>query len=76
MTGLRILAALTLFCLAFTSGAETRQRHKTYAAHPDCNITMPCEGVAPSVRVVRAMGGFGAASRWCGCWPDGKATVG
>ena len=43
-----ILAALALVCAA--SNAEARQRHRTYLAHPDCNVTMPCEGVAPSPR--------------------------
>ena len=43
-----ILAALALVCAA--SNAEARQRHRTYLARPDCNVTMPCEGVAPSPR--------------------------
>ena len=59
-----ILAALALVCAA--SNAEARQRHRTYLAHPDCNVTMPCEGVSPSVRgerIVKAMGGFGVAQK-------------
>lgn len=65
----RFIAACicALFCLAFTTGSEARQRGwPTYAAHPDCNITMPCEGVIASKRgeaVVKAMGGFGSARK-------------
>lgn len=58
-----ILAALALVCVAST--AEARQRHKTYLAHHDCNVTMPCEGVAPSARgeeIARQVG-FGAAQK-------------
>ena len=57
--------ASALLCL-FTVNAEARQRHKTYLAHPDCNVTMPCEGVGSSARgelVVKAMGGFGSAQK-------------
>lgn len=46
MTGLRILAALALACATLISTAEARPR----LAHPDCNVTMPCAGVAPSPR--------------------------
>lgn len=59
-----LVAALALVCVA--SNAEARQRHKTYAAHPDCNVLWPCEGVAPSPRgerIVKAMGGFGSAQK-------------
>lgn len=68
MTGLRILAALALACvtLIVTTNAEARQRHKTYAAHPDCNVLWPCEGVTTSARgeaIVKAMGGFGSAQK-------------
>lgn len=43
-----VLALLALAALA--SHAEARQRHRAIVAHPDCNVTMPCEGVAPSRR--------------------------
>lgn len=60
-----ILAALCV--VVFSINADARPRHApTYAAHPDCNVTMPCEGVAPSSRgemVVKAMHGFGAARK-------------
>jgi len=59
-----ILAVAAL--LALSLNAEARQRHKTYLAHPDCNILWPCEGVAPSPRgemVVKAMRGFGSAQK-------------
>lgn len=58
-----ILAALTLAFVSVTSNAEARQR--TYPVHPDCNITMPCEGVGLTpfgkrAMKVRGMGfGFG-----------------
>lgn len=58
----QIILAASLF-VVFTTSAEAR---KTSAAHPDCNITMPCEGVANSARgerVVKAMGGFGSAQK-------------
>ena len=58
-----ILAALALVCAA--SNAEARQRHRTYLARPDCNVTMPCEGVAPSPRgekIAKAVG-FGVAQK-------------
>jgi hypothetical protein len=59
-----ILAACALLC-ALTINAEARQRHKAIVAHPDCNVTMPCEGVAPSVRgerIAKRMG-FGSAQK-------------
>ena len=40
-----LLAAGALLC-ALTINAEARPR----LAHPDCNVTMPCAGVAPSPR--------------------------
>lgn len=52
-----VLAMLALAALA--SNAEARQRHRAIVAHPDCNVTMPCEGVAPSARgaeIARQMG--------------------
>lgn len=60
---LRSLALASAILCALTINAEARQRHKAFLAHPDCNITMPCEGVAPSPRglqVQKAMGGFGS----------------
>lgn len=46
--------------------AARRASHaRTYLAHPDCNVTMPCIGVAPSprgLRIERAMG-FGKAQQ-------------
>jgi hypothetical protein len=63
-----IAAALAIACVVLsTSGAEARRLHaRTYAAHPDCNRVFPCEGVVTSARgekVVKAMGGFGAARK-------------
>jgi hypothetical protein len=57
--------ALILFGL-LSYPAQARHRHQptTYAASPECNVTMPCEGVSLSARgerVVKAMGGFGIA---------------
>lgn len=63
MTVRLILAVLALVALA--SNADARPRYKTYVAHPDCNVTMPCEGVAPSPRgemIARKMG-FGVAQK-------------
>jgi hypothetical protein len=56
-----VFAALTLCAI---SPAEARKR--VYLADPGCNVTMPCEGVAPSPRgeqIVKAMGGFGSAQK-------------
>jgi hypothetical protein len=56
-------AVLALAALA--SNAEARQRHKPIVAHPDCNVTMPCEGVVPSARgemIARKLG-FGSAQK-------------
>jgi hypothetical protein len=39
-----ILAALALVCLSLP--AEARQRHRMETVSPECNVTMPCEGVA------------------------------
>lgn len=58
-----LAVALTLVCVA--SNAEARQRHRATVAHPDCNVTMPCEGVGPSARgemIARKMG-FGSAQK-------------
>lgn len=63
---LKYLAFASALLCALTINAEARQRHKTYVAHPDCNVTMPCEGVGPSARgerIVKAMGGFGSAQK-------------
>jgi hypothetical protein len=62
----RLLALASALLCALTINAEARQRHRTYLAHPDCNITMPCEGVTTSQRgerVVKAMRGFGSAQK-------------
>jgi len=58
-----ILATLALSVLGST--AEARQRHRPIVAHPDCGVTMPCEGVGPSTRgqaIARQMG-FGSAKK-------------
>lgn len=58
---LRYLALASALLCALTIGAEARQ--KIIVAHPDCGITMPCEGVAPSARgeyIAKHMG-FGGA---------------
>jgi hypothetical protein len=58
-----ILASLCV--VLFSANAEARKRHNTYVAHPDCNVTMPCEGVGPSARgemIARQMG-FGSAQK-------------
>ena len=57
-------AACALLC-ALTINAESRQRDRTYPAHRDCNVTLPCEGVASSPRgekIANAVG-FGAAQK-------------
>lgn len=59
---MRILIAVLAFVALLTTTAEARKY--TTAAHPDCNIIFPCQGVEPSargLRVVKAMGGFGTA---------------
>ncbi|WP_035675143.1 hypothetical protein [Bradyrhizobium liaoningense] len=56
-----ILAAIALVC-----ATSVQARPKAAFAHPDCNIVFPCEGVVASPRgerVVKAMGGFGAARK-------------
>jgi hypothetical protein len=63
---LNYLALASALLCALTINAEARQRHRTYVADPGCNIIFPCEGVAPSPRgerIVKAMGGFGAAQK-------------
>jgi hypothetical protein len=62
---LRIMIAATVLC-ALTANAEARQHHRaTYLADPGCNVTMPCEGVAPSPRgeMIAMHMGFGAAQK-------------
>jgi hypothetical protein len=56
--------ASALLCL-LTVSAEARQRQKSHLAHPDCNVTMPCEGVAPSARgeAIARKVGFGSAQK-------------
>lgn len=58
-----VLAALC--CVVFSVNADARQRHKSYLASPECNITMPCDGVAPSARGERIAkkAGFGTAQK-------------
>lgn len=59
-----MIRAILLVLLVTVSAAEARPR--TVIAHPDCNRLFPCEGVINSPRgeaVVRAMGGFGAATK-------------
>ena len=63
----RIILAAALLC-AFSANSEARQHHRAavIVAHERCNIDWPCEGVTTSVRgerVVKAMGGFGAANK-------------
>jgi hypothetical protein len=56
------LFGVLLFAAVLTSPAQARKQ--ITVAHHECNIFMPCEGVAPSARgqrVVEAMGGFGSA---------------
>lgn len=67
---LRYVFGLILLTL-LSSPAHARKHHHSYAAatystaaHPGCNVFMPCEGVVRSPRgerVVRAMGGLGVA---------------
>lgn len=60
----RIILAAAVLCV-LTANSEARQRHRTYLAHPDCNIVFPCQDVSPSVRgerIARSMG-FGAAQK-------------
>jgi len=54
-------ALCTLSFAVFATSAEAA-KSRTYAAHPDCNIVFPCEGVAPSAFGRRAAAsGFGVA---------------
>ena len=59
---LRLLALAGALLCTFTINAEARYS----AAHPDCNVLWPCEGVVShprGERVVKAMGGFGTAKK-------------
>lgn len=59
------LSLAALCVVLFTVNAEARQRHRPIVAHPDCNVTMPCDGVAPSARgeeIARKFG-FGTAQK-------------
>lgn len=62
------IALFVSACLLVASPVQARHRHHVqfYAVSPECNITMPCEGVTASPRgerVVRAMGGLGVAKK-------------
>ena len=55
-----LLAIGILFALFSVAEARPKQTHQ---AHPDCNVTMPCEGVVTSSRgqrVILAQRGFGS----------------
>lgn len=58
---MKLFFAALIFCGLF-SVAEARPK-QTHQAHPDCNVTMPCEGVVTSARgqrVTLAQRGFGS----------------
>jgi hypothetical protein len=57
-----IAAAVVLAALAVSDPAAARHRG-ALAAHPDCNVLWPCEGVAPSPRGLRTANraNFGSA---------------
>lgn len=60
----RYLLAVGILCGLF-SVAEARPK-QTYQAHPECNVTMPCEGVVTSARgqmVILAQRGFGSPTK-------------
>lgn len=60
---LKYLLAAAVLCGLFS---EAHARPQARRAHPDCNIVFPCEGVTTSARgqrVVKAMGGFGTATK-------------
>ena len=40
--------------LALPAAADARQRARTPAVSPECNVTMPCDGVAPQPAITRA----------------------
>lgn len=57
---IRIFLA-ALCCVLFSFNVEARPR----VAHPDCGVTMPCEGVAPSARgeMIARQLGFGGPQK-------------
>jgi len=60
---LKYFIAAAVLCGLFS---EAHARPQARRAHPDCNIVFPCEGVTTSARgqrVVKAMGGFGTATK-------------
>lgn len=60
---LKYLLAVGVLCGLFSTAHARPQARQ---AHPDCNIVFPCEGVTTSARgerAVRAMGGFGTATK-------------
>lgn len=48
-----IILAMAMLCAFLSTTAEARHRHRSYVAHPQCNIIMPCEGVVASPRGLR-----------------------
>lgn len=61
---MKVLFAAVAFLALALSPADARQRG--LAAHPDCNVLWPCEGVRSNPRgeaVVRQLGGFGTATK-------------
>jgi hypothetical protein len=59
---MRAVVLAGALALGLFSGAEARPK-QTHQAHPDCNVTMPCEGVVTSARgqrVILAQRGFGS----------------
>lgn len=62
---LKQLALAGALLCALTIAADARPR--SYLAHPDCNVTMPCAGVAPSARgemIARQLGFGGPQNRY------------
>ena len=55
------ITGILFLALLFSTAAEAR---RGMVAHPDCNVTMPCVGVAPSARgEYIARSGFGSAQK-------------
>lgn len=81
----RSAAVVSAGDIAATDFSARRKRHarkhraaRSYAAHPDCNVTMPCIGVAPSprgLRIERALG-FGKAQQRYAPRVEGASTGG
>lgn len=66
--------AATDFSARRKNHARKHRAARSYAAHPDCNVTMPCIGVAPSprgLRIERALGFGKARQRYA---PRAEAT--